>query len=100
MKRKDLEDSLLLQARIAWNDIEKAYAVYGIRRDEYNLASRRFALAVDVQKAGRMTVNRLLELEADLTQTEQQFEAARLKYHAAVTDYLYAVGSDAIREGF
>jgi len=100
MKRKDLEESLLLQARIAWSDIDKAYAVYGIRRDEYNLASRRFALAVDVQKAGRMTVNRLLELEADLTQTQQQFEAARLKYHAAVTDYLYAVGSDAIREGF
>ena len=100
MKRKDLEDSLLLQARIAWNDIERAYAIYGIRHDEYDLASRRFALAVDVQKAGRMNVNRLLELEADLTQTQQQFEAARLKYHAAVADYLYAVGSDAIREGF
>ena len=100
MRRKDLEDTLLLQARIAWNDIGEAYNVYAIRREEYTLASRRFALAVDVQKAGRMTVNRLLELEADLTQTQQQFEAARLQYHAAVTDYLYAVGSGAIREGF
>ena len=100
MRRKDLEDALLLQARIAWNNVSEAYNVYAIRRDEYSLASRRFALAVDVQKAGRMTVNRLLELEADLTQTQQQFEAARLRYHAAVTDYLYAVGSGAIREGF
>jgi outer membrane protein TolC len=56
-------------------------------------------LAEDKQKAGQMTVNRLLELEAELTETEQQFEAARLKYFAAVTDYLYAVGSDAIWGG-
>jgi outer membrane protein len=100
MRRRDLENELLLQARVAWNRIGETYNVYAIWRDEYSLASRRFALAVDVQKAGRMTINRLLELEADLTQTQQQFEAARLQYHAAVTDYLYAVGSGAIREGF
>jgi outer membrane protein TolC len=99
MRRKDLESALLLHARVAWNRIGETYNVYAIRREEYSLASRRFTLAVDVQKAGRMTVNRLLELEADLTQTQQQFEAARLQYHAAVTDYLYAVGSGAIREG-
>jgi outer membrane protein TolC len=99
MKRKDLEDSLALQARIAWNNIEEAYAVYRITRDELNIARRRFALAEDKQRAGQMAVNRLLELESDLTQTEQQFEAARLRYFAAVTDYLYAVGSDAIRGG-
>ena len=99
MKRKGVEDSLVLQARIAWNDIEEAYAVYTISRDELDLASRRFALAEEKQKAGRMSVNALLELEAELTQTEQQFEAARLKYFAALTDYLYAVGSDALWEG-
>ena len=99
MRRKDLEDTLALQARIAWNNIVEAYAVYGITRDELNIARRRFALAEDKQKAGQMTVNRLLELESDLTETEQRFEAARLKYFAAVTDYLYAVGSDAIRGG-
>lgn len=99
MKRKDLEDSLALQAQIAWNNIDGAYAVYGISREELNIARRRFALAEDKQKAGQMTVNRLLELEAELTETEQQFEAARLKYFAAVTDYLYAVGSDAIWGG-
>ncbi len=99
MKRKDLEDSLLLQAQIAWNNVEEAYRAYGIRRDERNIATRRFALAEDKQKAGELTVNRLLEIEAELTQSEQQFEAARLTYHAAVTDYLYAVGSGEIWEG-
>ena len=99
LKRKDLENSLALQARIAWNNAEKAYTIFNISRDEYHISARRFALAEDKQKAGQMAVNRLLELEADLTQTEQQFEAARLKYFAAVTDYLYAIGSDAIRGG-
>jgi outer membrane protein TolC len=99
MKRKDLEDTLLLQAQIAWNNVEEAYLVYGIQKDERNIATRRYALAEDKQKAGEMTVNRLLEIEAELTQSEQQFEAARLSYYAAVTDYLYAVGSDQIWEG-
>jgi outer membrane protein TolC len=100
MKRKDLENTLALQAQIAWNNIDETYEVYTISRDEFNIATRRFALAQDKQKAGQMTVNRLLELEAELTQTEQQFEVTRLRYFAAVTDYLYAVGSDAIRGGF
>jgi outer membrane protein len=99
MKRRDVEDSLALQARIARNNIDEAFAVYTISRSELGLATRRFALAEEKQKAGGMSVNALLELEAELTQTEQQFEAARLEYFAALTDYFYAVGSDALREG-
>ncbi len=99
MKRKDAEDSLTLQAKLARNDIDEAYSVYTISRDEFRIAARRFALAEEKQKAGQMSVNSLLELESELTQTEQQFEAARLRYFAAVTDYLYAVGSDALWEG-
>lgn len=99
MTRLDARDSLALQATIARNNIEEAYAIYGLSREELGIAERRFALAEDKQKAGGMTVNALLELEAELAQTEQQFEAARLKYFAAVTDYLYAVGSDALWEG-
>jgi outer membrane protein TolC len=99
MTRRDLEDSLLLEAQIAWNNVGEAYRVYVIRRDERNIATRRFALAGERQRAGELSINRLLELEAELTQTEQQFEAARLACHAALTDYLYAVGSGDLREG-
>jgi outer membrane protein TolC len=99
MTRDDVRDSLALQAQIAWNNVDAAYVVYTISREELDIAARRFALAEDKQKAGRLTVSELLELEAELAQTEQQFEAARLEYFAAVTDYLYAVGSDALWEG-
>ena len=73
--------------------------MYEINRDEYSIAKRRFGLAEGMRNAGQMTVNRLIELEADLTETEQHFEAARLRYFAAVTDYMYAIGSDALWEG-
>lgn len=99
MRRRDAEDSLSLQARIARNNIEEAYAVYTLSREELDLATRRFALAGEKQRAGGLSVNALLDLEAELTQTEQLFEAARLKYFAALTDYLYAVGSDALWGG-
>ena len=99
MQRLHLADAIALQAKIARNDIEEAYTVYSIGKEELDIAGRRFELASEKQKVGRMTVNALLELEAELAQTEQQFEAARLQYFAAVTDYLYAVGSDALWGG-
>lgn len=99
MKRKDVEDSMILRARIAWNNVQEAYALYEINRDEYTISKRRFGLAEEMRNEGQMTVNRLVELEADLTGTEQQFEAARLRYFAAVTDYIYAIGSKALWEG-
>lgn len=99
MTKRDIEEVIVLQARIAWNNVQEAYALYEINRDEYSIAKRRYGLAEGMATAGQMTVNRLIELEADLTETEQEFEAARLRYFAAVTDYMYAIGSDALWEG-
>lgn len=100
MKRKDAEDSFALQAQLARNNIDEACAVHAIRRDELDIARRRFALAEEKERAGGMSIDALLELETELTEKEQHFEASRLEYFAAVTDYLYAVGSDALRGGF
>jgi outer membrane protein TolC len=99
MQRSDLEESLVLQAQIAWNNLEEAYRIFAIRAEELELARRRYRLAEGRQSAGQMTVNRLLELEAELTETEQQLETSRLRFFAARNDYLYAIGSDLLREG-
>jgi outer membrane protein TolC len=93
MQRKDLETQLTLRAQIAWNDMEKTYKLSQIRGEEFDLATRRFRLAEEKRKVGQMTANRFLELEAELTETEQQFEVARLRFFAARTDYLYATGA-------
>lgn len=99
MQRKDAEATLALQSRVAWNNIQQAYTAYEISREELGISRRRFDLAKATAEVGRMSVNRLLEMETELTQTEQEFDATRLRYFSAVTDYLYAIGSPALWEG-
>jgi outer membrane protein TolC len=100
MQRRALESALALQAQVAWNNVEEAYNLFRLRDEEYAIATRRFELSEGQRQAGQITVNRALELEAELTQAGQEFETARLRFFAAWTDYLYAIGSDALWGGF
>jgi outer membrane protein TolC len=99
MHKTELEKTLVLQAQLAWNRLQEAYNVYVIRAEELDLARRRFRLAAQKRDVGRLAVNRLLELEAELTVTEQQYQTARLRFFAARTEYLYATGSDELWKG-
>jgi outer membrane protein TolC len=98
MERRDTARAFMLQARIARNNIDEAFHLYELSREEYRIAADRYRLAAVKARAGALTVNRLVELESELAETEQQFEAARLRYYLAVTEYLYAIGSDSLWE--
>jgi len=98
MTRVDTAQDFQLQARIARNNIDEAFQLYRLSREEYDIAGHRYRLASEKAKAGAMTVNRLVELEADLTTAAEELEAARLRYYLAVTEYLYALGSDRLLE--
>jgi len=98
LTRGDTEQAFLLKARVARNDIDEAFSLYRLSREEYGIAGDRYRLASGKTKAGAMSVNRLFELEAELAAAEQEMEAARLRYFLAVTDYLYAVGSESLLE--
>jgi len=97
-RRADVAQSLLLQARIARNKVEEAYRLFELSLEEYDIAADRYRLAGDKARAGTITVNRLVELESELTETQQEVEAARLRYFLAITDYLFAIGSDSLWE--
>lgn len=98
MTRADAAREFQLQALIARNNIDEAFELYRLSREEVDIAGQRYRLASDKADAGTLTVNRLVELEADLTAAQQELEAARLRYFLAVTDYLYALGSDELLE--
>lgn len=100
MQRADLLDKFRLQVRTVINSGKLAFRKLVRAHDEYQLSQQKYRLAQEKQRAGDMTVNRLLELEAELTQTEQLFQAARVNYQLAIADYLYAVGSHDIYGGF
>lgn len=93
MTRAKLQDDLLLQSTVAHNNLTLAYNNCRTAADEFDIAQRKFNLARQKQREGNLSLNRLLEQEADLTATEQQYRAAVVRYFLAETDYLYAVGS-------
>jgi outer membrane protein TolC len=93
MTRAKLQDDLLLQSTVAHNNLTLAYNNCRTAADEFDIAQRKFNLARQKQQAGNLSLNRLLEQEADLTATEQQYRAAVVRYYLAETEYLYAIGS-------
>ncbi len=100
MKKESLKESLDLLAQTKVNEGEYAFRALKRAHDELQVSQRKYRLAQDKQIAGQLTVNDLLEQEADLTRTEQMYEAAKISYYLAISEYLYAVGSNEIYGGF
>jgi outer membrane protein len=99
MAKEELEDSFQLQRDLAANALGHAYQVYLISEREYAMAQRQYDLARLRQQEGRLSVNRLLEMEADLNAAEQHHRQSIVDYYLAVNDYLYALGSPKIFGG-
>jgi outer membrane protein len=99
MARKALLDNLQTQRDMALNTVRHAYQTVDNYRIEYDISRRQYNLAKTQQEAGRLTVNRLLELETDLTAAEQHYQSAIINYYLAETDLLYTVGSPRIFGG-
>ncbi len=99
MARKELLDNLHKQRTMALNSVSHAYETVANYRTEYDISRRQYDLAKAQQEAGRLTVNRLLEMEADLTAAEQHYRSSIFTYYLAETDLLYAVGSPRIFGG-
>ncbi|MDD4053157.1 MAG: TolC family protein [candidate division Zixibacteria bacterium] len=99
MSRQSLQEALTVQAETSLNNLKQAFSVLGTAGTEYDIAVRKFNLARQKQKAGELTVNRLLEMEMELTVSEQQHRSAVIQYFLAWTDYLYAIGSPEIYGG-
>lgn len=99
LTRRSLQEALTTQAVTALNNLKQAYATLGTAATEHDIAGRKFNLARQKHKAGELTVNRLLEMELELTVSEQQTRSAVIQYYQAWTEYLYAIGSPDIYGG-
>lgn len=99
MQRSDLERTLNIMAETTLEKIKLAYQTVVTSEKEYSIAREKYRLAADKQKAGLLTVNRLLEIEAELTSSEQQYRASIINYYIAQTEHLYAIGSEKIYGG-
>jgi outer membrane protein len=95
-----LTETFTLQAGIAQENLHYAHQAYAIAQKELEITTHEFRLAKEKQQAGKLSVNRLLEMEADLTSAEQMYRASIINYFISETEYLYAIGAPKIYGGF
>ena len=99
MSKNDLERSLTILAETSAQNVDLAYRTVLTTQKEYDIARNKYRLAEKKQKAGLLTVNRLLEIEAELTASEQQYRASIVNFYIVQSEHLYAVGSEKIYGG-
>lgn len=99
MAKKNLLEALLTRHDVSRNNLNLAYRSYQISKEEYRIAADQFRLAQSRQDAGQISINRLLEVESDLSAGEQRFQASIIQFYLAENEYLYAVGSSRIFGG-
>jgi outer membrane protein TolC len=99
MARKALHDDLTLQQETAINNLKLAYTSSQFTKKELEIASQKYTLARQQRDEGQISVNRLLEMEAELTEVEQQYQVSIIQYYLAENEYLYAIGSAGIFGG-
>jgi outer membrane protein TolC len=97
---REVEESLNLAIKIAESNLEMAFKTYQITAKEYGAAEEKFRLSSLRYQAGKLSSNRLLEMEEELTAAEHSFRASIINYFLAETEYLYAMGSPRIYGGF
>lgn len=96
----ELMESIELHARSAYSDLFLAFEISKISAIEFDIARQKYRLGQEKQRAGRLSLNRLLELEAELSTAEQLYQASLANYYIAETEYLYSIGSEKIYGGF
>ncbi len=100
MALNELEENLTLQAKISRENLLFVYQSYLSSQKQLDIATREYRLAKMKQKVGQLSINRLLELEADLTSAEQLFEVSKIDFYISETEFLYAIGSSKLYGGF
>jgi outer membrane protein len=98
-RRENLLDELRVAVDTSLEQVVFAYETVERSVHELDLARRKFAMARDRQEAGTLSVNRLLEMEAELTAADHRHQAALIGYYLAESSYLYATGSPKVFGG-
>lgn len=97
--RDDVSESLNREARLSVEQLRLAYEQYRSAADQHELTSHNYQLAQKAHREGALSANRLLEIEASLTESQFSLVAARVDYYLAQSHYFYTVGSEKLREG-
>lgn len=97
--REDINETLNRDALLSLEQLRLAYEKYRSASDQHNLTARNFQLARAAHREGALSANRLLEIEAVLTEAEFSLVTARIDFYLAQSQYFYTIGSKELKEG-
>jgi outer membrane protein len=98
-QRSGTADRLSREARLAAEQLKLAAERYETARTNCRITGDNYRLACEKHRQGVLSSNRLLDIEAALTEAEASAAAALVDYYLAKSAYYYAVGSEKLREG-
>lgn len=92
-------EQLSREAQLARERMRLTYEQYNNAVNTFQLSSRNFALAKSQHGEGDLSINRLLQIEADLARAEAATAAAKSDFYLAQSVWFYTTTSDKLEKG-
>lgn len=86
-QRKDLDEQMLLQMQMAWNDLSESYSQVKISEQTVETAEENLKFSTDNYNAGMIGMSEVLEAQSLLQQAESQLAEDKIDYMIKVTKY-------------
>jgi outer membrane protein len=96
----NLTERLDSEALLALEQVTLARQQYNTAKFRQRTAADNYRLATRMHGQGALSANRLLEIEATLSEAEAALETAAVDYYLAESAYFYALGSEQLQVGF
>ena len=86
-QRRDLDEQMLLQMQMAWNDLDESYSQVLIAQQTAETAEENLKLATDNYAAGMVSMSDVLEAQTLLQQAQSQLADSKVDYMIKLTKY-------------
>ena len=96
---QDLSESINREAEIAAENLRLAFTRYVSTRDQLEITRDNYRLARSQHENGILSANRLLEIEAALTEVEALALAAKVDFYIVQSSYYYTTGDENLGKG-
>lgn len=86
-QRRDLDEQMLLQMQMAWNDLDESYSQVLIAQQTAETAEENLKLSTDNYAAGMVSMSDVLEAQTLLQQAQSQLADSKVDYMIKLTKY-------------
>jgi len=92
-------ETISREIELAFEQMRLAHEKYLSSRLEFQLTSENYKLALAQHQSGALSSNRLLEIEATLSQAQSALAAAKVDFYMAQSAYYHTIGDEKLGKG-